>query len=422
MLVSVLAFALLIANGSADPVRVEVPLDGSGELDLSTLVERLAKATGVEVARPPGAVTLPVIGLAGNLSRTMLADSLGPEVRIVVDRRALVATIDPVMLAPGRRDEWQRRLGDLAARAGREAKRRLHYGMHALQSYRPNDAGRPTICLIHGVNSSSGGFVHMIRPLEDAGFGVVVYDYPFNRGLADSCQRFSRDWAAFRRASGEKRPWSIVAHSMGCLVARDYVEGPIYAGDVAPLILIAPVNQGSHLAKTQTLLQLMNGLQAVGDRRQSDALAHLGDGLGAAADDMAPGSRFLSALNARPRQAGVEYHILAGDLGVVSATARRQIETQAALARRQGGLLGGLTRLAGGSAADLSDRLDEVADGSGDGCIAVARTKLAGVSDHNVIHANHAELIRAPLLFRDPGPVACMPFLLRWLGKPALPP
>ena len=31
------------------------------------------------------------------------------------------------------------------------------------------------------------------------------------------------------------------------------------------------------------------------------------------------------------------------------------------------------------------------------------------------VHANHAELIRAPLLFPDPGPVVCMPYILRWL-------
>ena len=399
--------------------RVEISLVGSGDLDLGALVERLAKATGVNLSRPRGEVTLPVVGLAGNLSRKLLADCLGPDVRIAVDRRTLVATVDPALLAPGRRAEWERRLRDLAATADREARRRLQYGMHALKSYRPNDPKRPTICLIHGMNSSSGGFVHMIKPLEEAGFGVVVYDYPFNRSLEDSCRRFGQDWAACRRETGERRPWAIVAHSMGCLVARDYVEGPSYAGDVAPLILIAPVNQGSHLAKTQTLLQLMNGLQAVGGRRNSDVLAQLGDGLGEAADDMLPGSRFLKALNARPRRGGVAYHILAGDVGAITAAARRQIETQAALARRQGGLLGGLTRLAGGSAEHLSDRLDEVADGTGDGCIAVARTKLAGVSDHVVIHANHAELIRAPLLFRDPGPVACMPYLLRWLGKPA---
>ena len=41
------------------------------------------------------------------------------------------------------------------------------------------------------------------------------------------------------------------------------------AAVIIPLVLIAPVNQGSHLAKTQALLQLINGLQAVGGRRPS---------------------------------------------------------------------------------------------------------------------------------------------------------
>ena len=61
---------------------------------------------------------------------------------------------------------------------------------------------------------------------------------------------------AFRRETGDTRPWAVVAHSMGCLVARDYVEGPTYAGDVSTFVMISPVNQGSHLAKTQTLLSL----------------------------------------------------------------------------------------------------------------------------------------------------------------------
>ena len=63
------------------------------------------------------------------------------------------------------------------------------------------------------------------------------------------------------------------------------------------------------------------------------------------------------------------------------------------------------------------ERLDEITDGAGDGCVSVDSTKLDGVTDHVVIHANHAELIRAPLLFVDMGRVACMPYLLRWLGK-----
>jgi pimeloyl-ACP methyl ester carboxylesterase len=414
------ALGMLAAGPATDgrPLRVTVPFVAANEIDMSDLVARLAGATGLDVARPPGVVTLPVNGLAGTLSRKMLEESLGNEVSLAVQGQGLVVTIDPALLAPGRRDEWARRVADLATRTDREARRRLKYGLHARKSYRPNDPARPTVCLIHGVNSSSGGFVHTIPPIEESGFGVVVYDFPYNRRLEDSCRKFARDWARFRDETGEKRPWALVGHSMGALIARDYVEGPSYAGDVSTLIMIAPVNQGSHLAQTQKLLQLTDTLQAVNGRKTSDALAHLGDGLGEAAADMLPGSAFLKSLNARPRRDGVAYHILAGDLAFLSAAARRQIDERVAVARRQGGIIGGLVRLAAGSGDELSDRLDEVTDGAGDGCVSVARTKLAGVSDHVVMHANHAELIRAPLLFRDPGPVACMPYLLRWLGKP----
>jgi hypothetical protein len=53
--------------------------------------------------------------------------------------------------------------------------------------------------------------------------------------------------------------------------------------------------------------------------------------------------------------------------------------------------------------------------------VAVERTRLDGVADHVTIHANHAELVRAPLLFPDPGRVVSMPYVLRWL-KAAAPP
>ena len=59
--------------------------------------------------------------------------------------------------------------------------------------------------------------------------------------------------------------------------------------------------------------------------------------------------------------------------------------------------------------------LDELTDDTGDGCVAVERTRLDGAEDHVTIRANHAELIRAPLLYPDEGPVVCMPYVLRWL-------
>src|SRR4029077_20566107 len=146
-------------------------------------------------------------------------------------------------------DEWLRRLRELADRAAEASRGGELYGMRALPPVRPNAPTRPTVCLVHGLNSSSGGFVHMIPWLEEAGYGIVIYDYPFNRRIEESCVGFTHDWAAFRRKAQERLSWSIVAHSMGALLARSLVEDDAtWARDVSSLILIAPVNQGSHLA------------------------------------------------------------------------------------------------------------------------------------------------------------------------------
>jgi pimeloyl-ACP methyl ester carboxylesterase len=411
--------SLLATPETFRPTEVRIPIGPSREILLAEVVARLADASGLKVPRAPDTIRLPADGVGGALTRRMLTESLGPGVFLTFENRALVIAINPGLLAPENRPQWEARLNQLSSRAQREAQRRTHYGMHALKSYRPNDPARPTICLVHGVNSSSGGFVHMFAPLEEAGYGIVVYDYPFNRDLDETCEQFRRDWLEFRRAVGETRPWALVGHSMGTLVARSYVEDPRGDGrDVSTLIMIAPVNQGASLAKVQTLYQMINGIQAVSGRKASDPLAHLGDGLGKSAEDILPGSAFLTALNRRPRRAGVPYHILAGDVGVLSRSGRKKVEDRIESLREQGGLLGGLVaRLAGGD--DLAGRLDELTDGLGDGCVSVARTKLEGLTDHVVIHANHAELIRAPLLFPDPGPVACMPYLLRWLKAAA---
>ncbi len=125
---------------------------------------------------------------------------------------------------------------------------------------------------------------------------------------------------------------------------------------------------------------------------------------------MTPGSDYLRRLNARPRRAGVRYRILAGDSAYLSDQARRQLEARLRFA----GLAGEIGRAVAGG---VSTPLDEITDGLGDGCVSVASTRLDGVADHRTIHANHLELIRAPLLFPDPGPVASMPAILEWLGE-----
>jgi pimeloyl-ACP methyl ester carboxylesterase len=408
--------ALVVLSGQAVAMSgrsVEIPINESGDVPVAEIVTRLARASGVVIVRPPAGLTLSTRGLSRALTRALLAEALGPDVEIAFQRGAMVLNIDDRILAPSRRGEWIGRLRDLSDRAAEAAKRRENYGMRALASYRPNDPARPTVCLVHGLNSSSGGFVHMIPWLEEAGYGIVIYDYPFNRPIRESCAAFARDWAAFRRQSGEKLPWPILAHSMGALLARSLVEDDAtWAGDVSSMILIAPVNSGSHLARVQTVIQLMNGLQSIQSKKISKAMLHLSDGMGEAAQDMLPGSNFLTNLNRRPRRRGLPYHIVAGDVGFLTRDGRAQIEAQVNLVNRNAGIFG---RLAKAATADLPELLDELTDGTGDGCVAVERTRLEGVADYVILHANHAELIRAPLLFPDPGPVACMPDVFRWL-------
>ena len=405
-----LAPLVATAQGPADPVRV--PLNEAGELDAAEVVARLATRSGVAVARPEGLLLLPTAGLAGSLTRNLLAECLGPDVALRFDADALVGEIRPEALAPECLPRFRARLVDLATRAGEASRRRASYGLAARPSYRPNDPARPTVCLIHGLNSTSAVFRHWVGPLEAAGFGVVQYDYPYNRDLHQTAPAFARDWAEFRARAGDSRPWAVVSHSMGGLLARAYVEGDTFGADVSDLILLAPPNRGSGLAGAQSLLQLIQGLRPARGR-EARALAGLADGVGAAAEDLTPGSPFLVALEARPRREGVRYHILAGDRGVLTAEARRRVEFQARALAGVGGFAGGLARVAG---ADLARRLDELTDGLGDGCVSVASTRLDGVADHAVLHADHLELIRAPLLYPDPGPIPGLTPVLERLG------
>jgi pimeloyl-ACP methyl ester carboxylesterase len=404
---------LITSSVFAGERRIEIPLDAAGGLPVAEVVAALAHASGAAVERPAIDLTLPTRGLGGSLTRTVLGECLGPQVHLIYQPRSVLIAVDEDELGPARRAEWTARLEELSARGKQAAGRKSSYGMFALPSYRPNDPSRPTVCLVHGLNSSSGGFVHMIAPLERAGYGLVVFDYPFNQRLDESCAQFRRDWAAFRRASGEERPWAILAHSMGALVARSLVEGDDpSAQDVASLIMVAPVNQGAHVARIQPVYQTISSLFAINSKRTGSALAQLSDGIGQAADDLLPGSSFLRELNRRPRRPGIPYHIVAGNSGVFSREVHEQALAQLGASSRSNGLLGVFSRVAG---RELGSLLDELCDDTGDGCVAVERTRLPGVDDHVTIRANHAELIRAPILFADDGPVACMPYVLRWL-------
>ncbi|AMV38948.1 esterase/lipase family protein [Planctomyces sp. SH-PL62] len=408
------AVVLLGATGTADR-RVEIAVDAEGAVSVSRIVAALAESTAQDVRPPAADLNLPVRGLAGALGRNLLRDSLGDAVGIEFTTDSVVLLVPEALGRDDSREAWRERLDQLASRTEEASNRRTRHSLRPRPSYRPNDPARPTICLVHGLNSSSAGFVHMIPLLEEAGYGVVTFDYPDNQKLDDSCEEFRADWQAFRKSVGERRSWAILAHSMGSLVARAYIEGPGRgAGDVDSFIMIAPVNQGAHVARLQPVLQMISRLSAVRSKRTTQALAELSEGPGRSAEDMLPGSDFLKRINAAAPNEAVPYHIIAGNLGLLTAEARKRFEDQLGLVARNAGPFAVLTQVAVGEVAPI---LDELTDGTGDGAVTVESTRLPGAPEPVVLAANHAELIRAPLLFADPGPVVTMPWILRWLKE-----
>ena len=178
------------------------------------------------------------------------------------------------------------------------------------------------------------------------------------------------------------------------------------------MILIAPVNQGAHVARIQPLYQTVSSLFAINSKRTSQALAQLSDGIGQAAEDLLPGSAFLRRLNGGTRPPDVPYHILAGDVGILSRDIRQQAQAQLEVASRDSGVLEHVFPRGQPRALLPARRADRR-----------LRRRLRGRRadpaarrpDHVTIRANHAELIRAPMFYPDEGPVPCLPYVLRWL-------
>lgn len=404
-----LAICVIAIAAAVERIEVRLPVSEDRAIDVGQLIAGLAVNLKANSIAPIEAIELPIDGAAGALTRSLIKECMGGKVDFREVEGFLVIAFDPARDAtPSMRED---RLNHLAAAARKAAARVKRFGLHERPSYRPNDPSRPTICLIHGINSSWRSFTHLIPLIEAEGVGVVLYDYPYDQDLDELGRAFAVDLAAFRSRTGDRASWMILTHSMGALLARDYVEGDTYRNDVTRLLLIGPPNRGAASARGQSVLRWIESVRSINDR-SSRAFAALTDGLGEASEDLLPQSGYLKRLNARGRREGVAYHILAGDGGFLNAKTRERVLTRHASLRRRGGLMAGLVGVA---LADLPEVLGELSEGTGDGCVAVESTRLEGVADHQVIHANHVELIRGPLLFPDPGPVACWTFVVNRL-------
>ena len=117
----------------------------------------------------------------------------------------------------------------------------------AAQVFSPK-AARGTVIVCHGYYDHAGVWKHAIRHLVRDGYTVAVYDQP-GHGLSPGTRASIGDFGEYTAALGDfvaictnnlPPPYHLVAHSMGCAAAIDYLqrtpESPL-----ARVVLTAPL-------------------------------------------------------------------------------------------------------------------------------------------------------------------------------------
>lgn len=234
----------------------------------------------------------------------------------------------------------------------------------------------PTVLLIHGLDEPGGIWDDTAPALDQAGYQVIRFDYPNDQAIRASSQGLHK--ALARLADQNISQLSIVAHSMGGLIARDTLTHPdmgnstgkIASITIHKLILAGTPNEGSPLAK----------LRAVGDLRErvykwiaSEDLDPTifttlsDDGDGQAGIDLLPGSDFLVALNSRQMP--------------------ESVTTTCIVAR----IVDPLTTAS-------NPKIDEAANTLGDGVVSVESATLDSCTDIVHLTANHRSMLRTIII------------------------
>ncbi len=249
------------------------------------------------------------------------------------------------------------------------------------------DAAKPLVVLIHGLDDDDAIWTQMTPLLKDDGFQVAWFSYPSDRPICEDAGNLGRELAAIHKAA-PGLPLNIVAHSMGGLVARSYIESPDYAGGVSRFIMLGTPNHGCKLAYWELVAPITHTSKPPKKEwswRPGTWMDHV---LNDAPRELLPDSDFLVELNGQKRREGVQYTIVAGQSTHSGQLVGRWLhEIEPEVTERC------WIRSSVHCAASKMDTVSlKKLVGKGDGIVSLRSTRLEGVSDMVAIDADHVSL------------------------------
>jgi pimeloyl-ACP methyl ester carboxylesterase len=386
-LASALILALLICAGSAaaSTREVRVPLkDGKLHVaDFSAAVCRTMSLPGL----PLGSGDIDLGTSKGTLFLQAVNLSLGETGHVHVQDSAVVLRVDSDRLE-SRCQNLSRAVRVLAAEANPQAMelQATRWGLFLPDKL---DDSRPLVVLIHGIDSDAGMLQPMADLLAASGYQAARFCFPGDQPIDDSAAMLAARLAELR-THHPKLKIEIVAHSMGGLVARRYIEGAEYAGGVDRLIMIGTPNGGSGWARLRFLLSLQQHYHLWRTDPRWSATWWFTEGFGEAGRDLSPGSDFLNKMATLPRRDGVQYTIIAGTQHSASRLSAECFDGMSGWFSGRGATWWGLRQCKSG--LDRAANSFRTTTGDGDGPVSVASAKLKGVDDVVLLPADHIAL------------------------------
>ncbi len=253
---------------------------------------------------------------------------------------------------------------------------------------KPVEEEKDIVLLIHGLNSRPEDVSAFIPLIEQAHLTAATFRYPNDQPIDQSSALLSDELKRIA-TKHPNRKVRLLTHSMGGLVARGAIETKLDPGNVTQLIMIAPPNQGSALARVATFMDCYEFCTSSHHRRSGVLVESVSDGLGEATADLAPHSVFLDRINHQKRNPDVRYTILIGTGGPMNEDEMNHIRKTV----REYSDGNPFTRFLSSKLNDSLDGLDEVVQGKGDGVVSCDRAKLDGVADIVELPFSHAGIL-----------------------------